>query len=139
MRGEDGQAAIFAVALIAVAALAIVGLREAGTAIADAASARWAGEAAAEAAAAVIADAYTTEMRARADPSHSPRPMRDVVTAPAVRERARGVALDLSLQNGGADLDEIAVTCERGTVTVSVSAHGTAYRAGFAGSECSQP
>ena len=140
VNGEDGQAAIIAVVLIALAALAIAGLREADARLTGSALTRWAGEAAVEAAASVVADAYAGEMRARAaDPSRAPRAMRDVVTAPSVRDGARIAAADVSARNGGPMLDDVAVVCGGGTVTVSASVQGIAYRASFAGSECSQP
>lgn len=136
---DGGQAAILAVVLIALAALAIAGLRAADAHFTRVVATRWAGEAAVEAAASVVADAYAAEMRARsADPSRSPRPMGDVVGAPAVRETARIAAADVSGRNGGPGVDGIAVSCGDGAVTVSASIQGVAYRASFAGSECSQ-
>lgn len=140
MTAEDGQAALLTVILIAIAALAIGGLREADARLNDSARARWAGEAAVEAATAVVADAYAAEMRARAaDPSRAPRAMRTVVTAPSVQEEARTAAVDVSTRNGGAAIDDLAVSCAAGSVTVHASLQGIAYRASFAGSECSQP
>lgn len=140
MTSEDGQAALLAVILIGLAALAIAGLRGADARLNDSARTRWAGEAAVEAAAAVVADAYAAEMRARAaDPSRPPRAMRTVVTAPSVREEARIAAVDMSSRNGGTVVDDISVACAEGSVTVHASVQGIAYRASFAGSECSQP
>lgn len=136
---DGGQAAILAVVLIGLAALAIAGIREADARIVHGSATRWAGEAAVEAAAAVIADAYAGEIRARAvDPSRPPRAMRDVVTASSVREHARSAAADVSGRNGGPGIEGIEVACADGSVTVSASVGGIAYRAGFAGSECSQ-
>ena len=135
---DGGQAAILAVVLIALAAIAIAGLREADAHLTRTAAARRAGEAAVEAAASVVADAYTAEVRARAaDPSRSPRPMSEVVGASSVREEARIAAADVSGRNGGPAIDEITVECADRTVTVNASALGIAYRASFAGSECS--
>ena len=139
VNAEDGQAAILAVVLIALAALAIAGLREADARLTSGALTRWAGEAAVEAAASVVADAYAGEIRARAaDPSRRPRAMRDVVTAPSVRDEARLAATELSGRNGGPGVDDIGVACADGNVMVSASIQGIAYRASFAGSECSQ-
>ena len=137
MNDDGGQAAILAVVLIALAALAIAGIREADARLAHGSAARWAGEAAVEAAAAVVADAYTGELRARAaDPSRSPRPMRDVISAASVSEQARVAADDLSDRNGGAALQDLAVVCADGVVTVAASVRGIWYRASFTASEC---
>jgi hypothetical protein len=140
LNDDGGQAAILAVVLIALAAVAIAGIREADVRLARGSATRWAGEAAVEAAAAVVADAYAGELRARAAaPSRSPRVMRDVVGAPSVREEAHHAADDLSGRNGGAAIDDLAVTCANGAVAVAASIRGTAYRASFSASECSRP
>ena len=134
---ERGQAAIFVVALLAIGAVAILGLGAAATRIVAASAERSAGEAAIEAATSVIADAYAAEMRARAaDPARGARDVRTVIADPAVLLRAREVADALARWNGGGALDELAVTCERGMVTVEGTVRGTAVRAGFAGAQC---
>ncbi|HYK99232.1 MAG TPA: hypothetical protein VEU77_12650 [Candidatus Acidoferrales bacterium] len=139
LNDDGGQAAILAVVLIALAAVAIAGIREADARLARGSATRWAGEAAVEAAAAVVADAYAAELRARVVPSRSPRPMREVVGAPSVREQAHAAADDLSARNGGVASEDLTVTCANGAVTVAASFGGTTYRASFSAGECSRP
>ena len=135
---DRGQAAAFTVVLLALAVVAVIGLRDATVRIVAASADRGAGEAAVEAAAAVIADAYSDELRSRAgDPSRPPHEMRDAVLSAA--PRARSAADDASARNGGPALESLAISCERGVVTVTGVLRDVTFRAGFSGSACSQP
>jgi hypothetical protein len=138
---ERGQALILAVLLIAIAAVAISGLRMAQEQILAVAREHRAGEAAVEAATAVIADAYSAELRRVALSSASPRPTPDVfraVTDPNAREAARLAATDVSLMNGGSPIADTAVRCDAGLVDVSLTIHDRLYRAGFNVPLCSR-
>lgn len=138
---ERGQALILAVLLVAIAAAAITGLRIAQDQILAAAREHRAGEAAVEAATAVIADAYTAELRRSASSSAAPRPTPDVlraITDPDVREAARSAATEVSLINGGPAIGDTSVRCAAGLVDVSLTIAHRLYRAGFSGPLCSQ-
>lgn len=138
MRDERGQAAILAVCLIAIAAVVMGGLRVAQTALLARAVERRAGEAAVEAATAVVADAYATEMRARLASADS-RDITSVIGDATTREAARIGASDMSLRNGGESVSDLAVACDAGAVTVTITLRGTVYRASFGAPECSRP
>jgi hypothetical protein len=137
---ERGQALVLAVLLLAIAAAAITGLRIAQEEILTVAREHRAGEAAVEAATAVIADAYTAELRRVATSSASPRSTPDVlraVTDPAARDAARAAAVEVSLLNGGPTIGDVAVRCAAGLVDVSLTVSDRLYRAGFSGPLCS--
>ena len=141
MNDERGQALVLAVLLLAIAAVAISGLRITQEQILAAAREHRAGEAAVEAATAVIADAYTAELRRVASSSAAPRPTPDIVRAimdPAVREAARAAATEVSLINGGPAIGEATVRCAASLVDVSLTIRDRLYRAGFSGPLCSQ-
>lgn len=136
---ERGQAALFVVALLAIGALTVTGLLEAQARIVAASVERAAAEAAVEAATSVFADAYASELRARAaDPSRAPRDMSAVLSEPDAVRRAHAAGDEMAMRNGGAPLDDLRVTCERGIVDVSASMRGTRVRAGVAGAACSK-
>ena len=140
MNDDRGQALILAVLLIAIASVAVSGLRIAQEQILASARERRAGEAAVEAATAVIADAYTAELRRVAVSSASPRPTPDVFRAvmdPSAREAARVAATEVSLINGGPAIADTAVRCDAGLVDVSITIANRLYRAGFSGPSCS--
>jgi predicted lipid-binding transport protein (Tim44 family) len=138
---DRGQALVVAVLLIALAAVAIGGLRLAQDRIFQSSREHRAGEAAAEAAAAVLADAYTAELRRVAASSASPRPTPDAPRAlsqPGVRESARAAASDMSERNGGPPVTDVSVRCTAGSADASIVVLGRAYRAGFHAPLCSQ-
>ena len=138
---ERGQAVVLAVLLLAIAAVAISGLRIAQEQILAVAREHRAGEAAVEAATAVIADAYTAELRRVASSSATPRPTPDVLRAMTdveVREAARAAATEMSLQNGGPPIGDTSVRCAGGLVDVSLTIRDRLYRAGFSGPLCSR-
>ena len=140
MKDERGQALILAVLLLAIAAVAISGLRIAQDRIIAVAREHRAGEAAVEAATAVIADAYTAELRRVASSTTLPRPTADVlraVTDPAAREAARAAAAEISLLNGGPAIGDASVRCAAGLIDVSLTISDRLYRAGFSGPLCS--
>ena len=140
MNDERGQALVLAVLLLAIAAVAISGLRIAQEQILAVAREHRAGEAAVEAAAAVIADAYTAELRRVASSSATPRPTPDVLRAMTeveVREAARVAATEMSLLNGGPLIPDTSVRCAGGLVDVSLTIRDRLYRAGFSGPQCS--
>jgi hypothetical protein len=137
---ERGQALVLAALLLAIAAVAISGLRIAQDHIIALAREHRAGEAAVEAATAVIADAYTAELRRVASSSLLPRPTPDVlraVTDPTARAVARAAAAEVSLLNGGPDIGDVSVGCASGLVDVSLTISDRLYRAGFSGPLCS--
>ncbi len=141
VRDERGQALVLAVLMLAIAAVAISGLRVAQEQIFVAARERRAGEAAVEAATAVIADAYTAELRRVASSTAAPRPTPDALRAmtdAGVREAARAAATQMSLLNGGPLIGDTSVRCAAGLVDVSLTISGRLYRAGFSGPQCSQ-
>ena len=141
VRDERGQALVLAVLMLAIAAVAISGLRVAQEQIFAAAREHRAGEAAVEAATAVIADAYTAELRRVASSTTAPRPTPDALRAMAdagVRETARAAATQMSLLNGGPLIGDTWVRCAAGLVDVSLTISGRLYRAGFSGPLCSQ-
>jgi predicted lipid-binding transport protein (Tim44 family) len=137
---DRGQALVVAVLLIGIAAVAIGGLRLAQERIFASSREHRAGEAAAEAAAAVLADAYTAELRRVAASSASPRPTPDAgraLSEPVVRESARAAASDMSQRNGGPVVAEVAVRCADGSADASIVVGGRSYRAGFHAPLCS--
>ena len=139
MKDDRGQALVLAVLILAIGAVAISGLRVAQEQILAVAREHRAGEAAVEAATAVIADAYTAEVR-RSASSSAPRPTPDVlraITQPSVRESARAAATEVSLLNGGPLIADTSVRCAAGLVDVSLTISGRLYRAGFNGPLCS--
>jgi predicted lipid-binding transport protein (Tim44 family) len=138
---DRGQALVVAVLLIGIAAVAIGGLRLAQERIFATSREHRAGEAAAEAAAAVLADAYTAELRRVAASSASPRPTPDAPRAlnePGVREGARAAASDMSERNGGPVIAEVIVRCADGSADASIVLRGRSYRAGFQAALCSR-
>jgi len=140
VKDERGQALVLAVLILAIAATAISGLRVAQEQILAAAREHRAGEAAVEAATAVIADAYTAELRRFASSSAAPLPTPDVlraITQPSVRESARAAATEVSLLNGGPLIGDASVRCAAGLIDVSLTISGRLYRAGFTGPLCS--
>ena len=141
MRDERGQALVLAVLLLAIAAVAISGLRIAQEQILATAREHRAGEAAVEAATAVIADAYTAELRRVASSSAAPRPTPDVlraITDSEVRDAARAAATEVSLLNGGPTIGETTVRCITDLIDVSLTIRDRLYRAGFSGPLCSR-
>ena len=140
VKDERGQALVLAVLMLAIAAVAISGLRVAQEQIFVAAREHRAGEAAVEAATAVIADAYTAELRRVASSTAAPRPTPDAlrrVTDAGVREAARAAATQMSLLNGGPLIADTSVRCAAGLIDVSLTISGRLYRAGFSGPLCS--
>lgn len=140
LRSEGGQALIVAVLFLAIAAVVIGGLRFSQERIFAISLQHRAGEAAAEAATVVVADAYVAELRRVAASTRSPAPTPDVlgaVTKPDLLESARAAASDLSVRNGGSDVSDVSVRCERGQVDVALVLAGRRYRAGFAAAQCS--
>jgi hypothetical protein len=137
---ERGQALVLAVLMLAIAAVAISGLRVAQEQILAAAREHRAGEAAVEAATAVIADAYTAELRRVASSSASPRPTPDMfraVTDRRARDAAHAAAAEVSQLNGGPTVGDAIVRCAAGLVDVSLTVSDRLYRAGFSGPLCS--
>jgi hypothetical protein len=137
---ERGQALVLAVLLLAIAAVAISGLRIMQDRIIAVAREHRAGEAAVEAATAVIADAYTAELRRVASSTAVPRPTLNVlraITDPVVREAARAAAAEVSLLNGGPATGDPSVRCTAALIDVSLTISDRLYRAGFSGPLCS--
>lgn len=131
---ERGQAIVIAVFAFAIVATVIAGLRVAQDRVLDGQNERRAGEAAVEAATAVIVDAYIAEIRRVASSSASPAPSPDVIgaiTSTGSREAARIAATTVSLANGGHEIDEVTVRCDKAIADVALRISGTAYRAGF--------
>lgn len=140
MSDDRGQALVIAALVLGIAAVVIAGLRLSQDAIFANGRVSRAGEAAVEAAAAVVADAYVRALReaAFASPVRSPD-VAHAVTDAAVREDARTAASDMSLRNGGAPVDDVAISCGARGVDVVLVLRGVAYRAGFKADECSRP